>query len=151
MPSAEEWISLLFIYGPCALLVFFLFVGEAKARTAVKDAIPEAKRTNVAIYCLTWAAIFGLLIVAVVAWYQLNFPGEFAIAGQFQGLQGSETIYAETSYPDAALFLNKQYMGRSARFTYNWRLVSRKRLPDGERSASCWTQAWKVSPRGFTC
>ena len=132
MPDAENWIKLLYTYGPFALLVFFLFVGEAKARSAVKDAIPEAKREGLVIYALTWAAIFGLLIVAVSAWYQNNFPKEFDIAGQLQGLQGSETIYVETSSPDSALYLNKQYLGRSSRFTYHWRLVSQKRLPDGE-------------------
>ncbi len=132
MPSAESWIKLLYIYGPFALLVFFLFVGEAKARNAVKEAIPEAKREGVIIYALTWAAVFGLLIVAVAAWYQLNFPKEVIIAGQFQGLQGSETIYVETSNPDSALYLNKQYLGRSTLFTYHWRLISQKRLPDGE-------------------
>lgn len=132
MPSAENWIKLLYIYGPFALLVFFLFVGEAKARKAVKEALPEAKREGVIIYLLTWAAVFGLLIVAVAAWYQMNFPKEVVIAGQFQGLQGSETIYVETSNPDSALYLNKQYLGRSALFTYHWRLISPKRLPDGE-------------------
>src|SRR3569832_1387696 len=130
--NPADIVKLLYTYGPFALLVFFLFAGEAKARKALKEAIPEARLENMVIYGLTWAADFGLLVVAISAWYRINFPKEVSIAGQLQGLQGSETMFLETSSPDAALYLNKQYAGRSARFTDNWRLISQKRIPDAE-------------------
>ena len=67
----ENWVRLLYTYGPFALLVFFVFVAEKKSRTALREADQITKRPVSVVYILNWVAIFSLLAFACYAWYDI--------------------------------------------------------------------------------
>lgn len=128
----ESWIKLLYTYGPFALLVFFVFVAERKARTALKETSEASlgtRRTLLGIYGATWGAIFGLVVFAMIVWYQINLPSETSMYGTFGKLEGSETVASDTD----KLFLHRNYEDGKGRFHYEWRLITPRKLPDSAK------------------
>lgn len=129
MANVEAWVKLLYTYGPFALLVVFLFVAEKKARDSWKAAPAKDKHLCAMIYSCNWFVIFGLVVFAGYAWYQINFLSEATIRGSLGTLEGSETVASDT----ANLFLHRIYGDRKGHFRYEWRLISSKRLADGAK------------------
>lgn len=123
----EDWVKVLYTYGPFALLVFFMVYGEARARSAVRDA-GVSKKVSIPIYLTNWIVIFVLMGFALSAWYRLTFNSEFTIRGTLQHLQGAETLASK----DNNLFLSRRY-GPGGRFDYAWRLITQKRLQEGDQ------------------
>lgn len=121
----EDWVKLLYTYGPFALLVFFMFVGEARARSALKDP-GVSRKVSLTIYAANWAVVFTLLGFALSAWYRLTFNSEFTIRGTVLNLQGNETLHSR----DNNLFLSKVYEP-GGHFHYDWRLITERKLQNG--------------------
>src|SRR5260221_14645194 len=122
----ENWAKLLFVYGPCALLLLFVFVIEGKARGALKDQGIE-RRIAVPIYLLTWFVIFALCCAVTWFWYRATFPEEVTVRGIVEGLTDDETIFSES----ATLYLSRSYSPGRNQYGYSWRLVTERRLPGG--------------------
>jgi hypothetical protein len=125
--KVEDWVKLLYSYGPFALLVFFMVYGEARARSALKDAGVDRK-VSISIYSANWIVIFVLMGFALSAWYRLTFNSEFTIRGTLKNLQGAETLASR----DNNLYLSRRY-GPGGQFDYEWRLITQKRLQEGEQ------------------
>jgi hypothetical protein len=88
----ELWSKLLFTYGPFALLVFLVFIIEAKARHQRHES------GGAWIYGVTWAAIFVMCGVITIAWWNLNFiDHEVAIHGRLTGWQGDWDLRSTSS------------------------------------------------------
>ena len=122
----EDWVKLLYTYGPFGLLVIFMFVGERLARSAVKDPGVN-KKVSVTIYAANWAVIFVLMAFALSAWYRLTFNTEYTIRGTLSHLQATETLATR----DNNLYLSRRY-GPGGTFDYAWRLITEKRLQEGD-------------------
>ena len=125
----EAWIELLYIYGPFALLVFFAFVTEKKSRAALQKADEMNKKALLSVYIVNWVAIFFLLAFCCYAWYKINLHTDPTIEGSFEGLRGDESVSSLST--DLDLYLSKDFKG-SFGFNYDWRLVSREQLKDGD-------------------
>ncbi|SRR5712692_6034283 len=123
----EDWVKVLFTYGPFALLVFFMVYGEARARSALRDAGVN-KMVSIPVYAANWIVIFVLMGFALSAWYRLTFNSEFTIRGTLKNLQGAETLASR----DNNLYLSRRY-GPGGQFDYEWRLITPKRLQEGEQ------------------
>jgi len=128
MDEVEGWVQLLFTYGPFALLVFFVFVTEAKARSALAEARPDGRRAMLAIYVANWLVIFALVATAVYAWTAVNLRREHVIEGRLEDLRGSEVVVTD----ERELYLSRTYLP-GGRIDYKWRLVSDAPLPEGTR------------------
>ncbi len=122
----EDWAKLLYTYGPSALLVFFMFIGEMKARSILKDPAVN-KKFSIPIYATTWGVILTLMGFSLSAWYRITFYSEYTIRGTLEHLQGSETLASR----DNNLFLSRRY-GPNGTFDYAWRLITTKRLEEGK-------------------
>jgi hypothetical protein len=122
----EDWVKVLYTYGPFALLVFFMVCGEARARSAVRDTGVN-KKLSIPIYAANWVVIFTLMAFALSAWYRLTFDSEFTIRGSLQNLQGAEMITSN----DHNLFLSRRY-GPGGHFDYELRVITQKHLQDGD-------------------
>lgn len=127
--NMELWAKILFTYGPFGLLLLFLIVAEAKARSAWKDAPMVEKMSFFGLYVVVWLVIIGLTAYSVYAWARTNLSEEAMIKGTFPGLEGSESI---TSTSDAGFYLRRIYKP-GGKFDYMWRLISPARLPDGTK------------------
>jgi hypothetical protein len=130
MNIAETWVKILYTYGPFAILVFLVFVTERKSRVAMKEASPDEKKTFIGIYILNWAAIFGLVVFSVYAWGQINLDKEATLRGTIENLSGSENV--TTANSSASLYVLRNYV-KGGVVAYEWRLVTRRRLSDGEK------------------
>jgi len=122
-----DWIKLLFNYGPSALLVFFVFIGETRARSAVLNPAINRK-VSIPIYVANWCVIFSLLGFSLNVFYRTNFRSEYTIKGGIRNLQGVEALVSASPY----LYLHKQY-GPAGHFDYDLRVISSQQLADGER------------------
>ena len=125
MKDIEAWVKLLYTYGPFALLVFFVFVTEGKARKANKEL---HNKVSISIYVANWVIIFGLVTCAIYAWYRINISEEYVIQGTFENLEGSETLTSRS----VDLYLKRVY-GTGGRFDYHWRLITPARIPEGSK------------------
>ncbi len=127
--NPENWIKLLFTYGPFALLVLFVAVIEGRARKALKESSIERETIFKVIYGLVWAVIISLIIFSSYVWYQINLQKEFIISGTFEELSGSEKIVHRK--PNQDLYLCRRYYEKGS-FSDQWRLVTVKKLAAGE-------------------
>jgi hypothetical protein len=127
--EAQDWIKALYTYGPFGLIVLFLFVGEAKARHNWTTSRTNERALAAVIYACNWAAIFALLGFAVYAWNRIHLPGEASIRGKLGTLEANEQVTSETQN----LYLRRVYGARKGYFSYEWRLVSDSRLPEGTK------------------
>jgi hypothetical protein len=119
-------VKLLYTYGPFALLVFFVYVIEGKARSVLKDkSLPSS--VTATIYSATWVAIFGLCGSVVYVWMVLNVTPEATIRGTFENLEAKQSVASRFN-----LYLRRDY-DTGDKFDYGWRLVTPSRLPDGYR------------------
>jgi hypothetical protein len=123
----DDWVKLLYTYGPFALLAFFMAFGETRARSAVKDPGVN-KKVSITVYAANWVVIFVLMAFALSAWYRLTFDTEYTIRGTLLHLQGAETLASLENN----LYLSRRY-GPGGQFDYAWRLVTPKRLQEGDR------------------
>jgi hypothetical protein len=127
MENMESVVKVLYIYGPFALLILFIFVIERQARAALtSQQVP--KRISVAVYAVNWCVIFALAAFALRVWYVLNITPESVIQGTFENLKENETVYTDSEN----LYLLRLYHGKNA-FGYRWRLVAPKQLGEGTR------------------
>lgn len=125
---SETWIKLLFTYGPFALLTLFVFVILGKAKSQMND---SAKRNpvRVLVYSSTWFAIFGLCGIIVWVWIRMNVPSqEFTIRGHLTGLQDDEKFASRF----ADMFLKRLSYEQHRSFDYEWRIITRDKLPDAQ-------------------
>jgi hypothetical protein len=95
--TPDAWMKLLFTYGPFGLLVFFVFVTESKARSAMQGADKKSKVPLIGIYVCNWAAIFALLGFAVYAWNALNLHKQPSIKGTIAVLERDENVFFDTN------------------------------------------------------
>lgn len=123
----DVWVKLLFTYGPYALLVFFVVVGETRARSALLNAAINRKLT-IPIYAANWCVIFTLLGFSLNAWFRVTFHSEYTIRGSLENLQGAEALVSDS--PD--LYLHKRY-GAGGRFEYDWRVITQEQIPEGQK------------------
>ena len=132
MVDIEPWIKLLYTYGPFALLVFFIFVAEKKARVAMKEASTKVRGPLLIVYLSNWLVIFGLVGYAAFAWHDINLRQEPTIQGRFehQLLTGTKNYMGILAFSsDNKLYLHPDY-GPGASFDYDWRLITPQRLAD---------------------
>jgi len=101
--------------------------GEARARSALRDTGVN-KNVSIPVYAANWVVIFVLMGFALSAWYRLTFNSEFTIRGTLKNLQGAETLASR----DNNLYLSRRY-GPGGQFDYEWRLITPKRLQEGEQ------------------
>ena len=120
----QNWVKLLFAYGPFALLVLFVFILEQRVRSRVRG--PKASRMDRGLYLAVWSGIFLLAIVATVVWVKLNLNEEAVIRGRLLGLLPSDKI--QTPFQD--MFIRGAYTGQQ-RNDYFWRIFSPHKLEDG--------------------
>jgi len=123
----DIWIKLLFTYGPFALLVFFVVVGETRARSALLNPAIDRKLT-IPIYAANWCVIFTLLGFSLNAWNRMTFHSEYTIRGTIKTLQGGDLVVSK----DPDLYLDKIYLD-GGHFDYNWRLITQRQRPEGQK------------------
>ena len=128
MLNPETWIKLLFTYGPFALLIFFVFVIENKARATLNESPAERKTPFLVVYLGVWAGIFLLVVFIGYAWTKMNLSSEYTITGTFENLSGDEKIVSRQDN----LFLCRHRL-QHGRFDESWRLISPKKLETGTR------------------
>jgi len=135
----EQWSKVLYVYGPFALLVFFVFVIEGRARRARQDGRPPRWVTD-GIYSLTWVAIFAIAGMASYVWLLLNVSQEPTIRGSLEGLSASETMTSP-----ANLYLRRIYTQEN-HFDFDWRIITARRLDDGEKISFYFDRGIKNGP-----
>lgn len=124
----ETWIKLLFTYGPFALLTLFIFVILGKAKSQMNDSAKK-NPVRVLVYAATWFAIFVLCGIIVWVWIRLNVPSEeFTIRGHLTGLQDDEKFASRF----ADMFLKRLSYEQHRNFDYEWRIITRDKLPDAQ-------------------
>lgn len=130
--NAKNWVDILFIYGPFAVLILLIFVVERRVYTRWRAANQSNKKEQTAflsLYGLTWLMIFGVAVYSIYAWKKVNLDERPKIAGEIQNLSNMETLGTGS----AELYLNK--IAGSGRFSdYRVLLVKsdHKRWRDNE-------------------
>lgn len=125
---SETWMKLLFTYGPFALLTLFVFVILGKAKSQMNDTAKK-NPVRVLVYSGTWVAIFVLCGIIVWVWIRLNVPSEeFTIRGHLTGLQDDEKFASRF----ADMFLKRLSYEQHRNFDYEWRIITRDKLPDAQ-------------------
>jgi hypothetical protein len=126
-----SWTSLLYTYGPFALLVFLAFPLERNAWNRVRHLRGRGvdateKRIAYFAYFATWVAIFITCIVITVVWIFHNvIQGEATIKGRLVGIATEEL---RTTF--SSLYLQRIYHQHGVAGV-NWRIISPQRLPAG--------------------
>ena len=126
--NPETWIKLLFTYGPYALLVFFVFVIEKKARTTWNESPAERKTPFLVVYLSVWVGIFLLVVFIGYAWHIKNLSSEYTIKGTCENLSGDEKIFSRQDN----LYLCRHRLPID-KFDEIWRLISPEKLETGTR------------------
>jgi hypothetical protein len=142
----EFWVKLLSTYGPFALLVFFVFVVERKARLAMNKAAQEDRLPFTLVYFANWAAIFALVGFALYAYIHANLRSEHTIHGRFNNLSGTAVI----SSRDENLYMRRHYHPSGGRFDLIWRLITDKRLEDGAKVCCVFDRGKDFNPESMT-
>jgi hypothetical protein len=131
MPSInpKDWASLLYEFGPFALLLFFSIVTLGAARKEL-GAHPHSKMHQ-RIYLGNWVAIFTLAAGAAAVWIMLNIYMRPVIQGEIRTLQGSEVVQplGEDCY------LHRRLIDNQGRFTIQWLLLGERKLQAGTKVA----------------
>ena len=92
MNSPGDWVSILYTYGPFAILVFLVFITPRQIHKGLKGTSEGVKKTLPAIYVVNWLLIFGLVIFCVYAWKRLHLDRPPTIEGRIDNLSNSETL-----------------------------------------------------------
>jgi hypothetical protein len=120
-----DFIKVIYLYGPSALLVFILVFAESKARSALKDAPAGNVVLFKAIYSGVWITFFSLVAVICFMFYNAN--REATIEGTFENLEGSDTVASS-----APFYFHKVYIDNLAKhFNYEWRVITNMPFPSG--------------------
>ena len=118
----QQWIKLLFTYGPFALLVLFIFVIEVRTRALLYGA--AKKPIGATIYVLTWITIFVLVGIVVSVWLKNNtVEREFYIRGRLIGLDSPNKL----SSPFEDLYLRRVF-ANGTHFDFQWRIITKSKL-----------------------
>ena len=125
----QDWIKILYEYGPFAILVFLVIVPERRIRTAMKEASEADRKSLRWVYILNWVAVFGLAIFSVYAWSRLNLTEQPTIRGTIENVSNLETL--STNFED--LYLHRIRQNNDLYSNYEWILLNKdKRMDEGE-------------------
>ena len=108
--SPETWTSLLYTYGPNAVLILLIFVIERQVRSAWRKADNNNKREQtffLALYGTTWLVIFGVAFFSIYAWWLINLSRRPQITGTIENLPNVEILGTTV----ADLYLHKNPKG----------------------------------------
>ena len=114
--SPDQWINLLFEFGPCAFFVFMFFVGLHVAKQKAPTA--EQQRVQNIAYSVVWMSIFVFAGLSTVVFFKVNFPSERCIHGYIRGLDDPEFFSTSDD-----IFL-KKIVRASVSFDYEFRMVN---------------------------
>src|SRR6476619_6765795 len=131
--SPETWSSLLYTYGPNAVLILLIFVIERQVRSAWRKADNTNKREQtffLSLYGLTWLVIFGVAFFSIYAWWLINLSRRPQITGTIENLPNVEIL--GTSFADLYLHKNPKGGGYS---DYDLLLINKdqKQWPEGAK------------------
>ncbi len=128
MMYPEFWMNLIFLYGPIALLVFFVFLIEPRIRKAMVEVIAN-KRVALALYVGHWVFVAALAIFICVWWAITNNPkSEHIIKGKIEGLLDGERIFTHSEN----LYLRRIII-RETNVDYEWRVITNNPIQDGTK------------------
>ncbi len=131
--SPETWSSLLYTYGPNAVLILLIFVIERQVRSAWRKADNNNRREQtffLSLYGLTWVVIFGVAFFSIYAWWLINLSRRPQITGTIENLPNVEIL--GTSFADLYLHKNPKGGGYS---DYDLLLINKdqKQWADGAK------------------
>jgi hypothetical protein len=108
--SPETWSSLLYTYGPYAILIFLVGVIARQVYSAWQKADVNNKRQQTFFLFLngmTWLMIFGVVVFSIYAWSVINLSRRPQITGTIENLPNVEIL----STTVADLYLHKNPKG----------------------------------------
>ena len=120
--------NVLYVYGPFALILVFIFIAEWRIRPSMKDSTGQVAKVAVGTYIVVWLLVLGFAITCVFAWYKLNIHNESVVKGTFENVNGLETVTSD--HP--SLWLQRTYGGHDGSYNYSWQLISEKPLLQGQ-------------------
>lgn len=146
LDSPEFWVKLLSTYGPFALLVFFVFVVERKARLAMNKATEVNRLPLSLVYFANWAAIFALVGFSLYAYIRTNLHSEYTIHGRFNNLSGTALIVSR----EENLYMRRHYHPSGGRFDLVWRLITDEQLEEGAKISFVFDRGSDFNPESMT-